>query len=234
MFGVRALTMRTSGASVPPRAMNQHDFETALMRMWTTTRIPLTRVHMQVYTNAPRDRIEKWVNELAAAGIVELDSDAEGEALWRVRGAARSTTGPRTIDELERLGRLAREVDGEAARASATRASAKPVHLAARIADEPSVHDEKSLIASGALSFVFGPIGWLYAAPLKDAVPAIVAVALVSSLLPMTLAASILGVVAPVSAVAGVLYAYRYNKTGRRASLMELVAETRAKLPRGR
>lgn len=230
MFKARALTVRARGASVPPRAMNQHDFETALMRMWTTTRIPLTRVHMQVFTNAPRDRIEKWVNELAAAGIVELDSDDEGEALWRVRGAARSTTGPRTIDELERLGRLTREVDREAPRA----ASSKPVHLTSRIADEPSVHDEKSLIASGALSFFFGPLGWLYAAPLKDAVPALVALVVISSVLPATIAASILGVVAPLSAVAGVVYAYRYNKTGRRSSLMELVGEARAKLPPGR
>lgn len=214
--------------------MNQHDFETAVMRMWTTTRIPLSRVNVQVYTSAPRDRIERWMNELAKAGLVELDSDDDGEVLWTVRGAKRSATGPRSIDELDRLGRLTREVDAE----SSPERLRAPVRLASRIADEPTVHDEKSLLASGALSFVFGPVGWLYAAPLKDAVPAIVGLSIAASvmtaLLPYTLVASIFGVVSPLSAVAGVIYAYRYNKTGRRASLLELVAERRERLPPGR
>ncbi len=214
--------------------MNQHEFETAVMRMWTTTRIPLSRVNVQVYTSAPRDRIERWMNELAAAGIVEHDSDDDGEVLWTVRGAKRSATGPRSIDELERLGRLTREVDGES---SPTR-SRLPVRLTSRIAEEPTVHDEKSLLASGALSFVFGPVGWLYAAPLKDAVPAIVGLSIAASvltaLLPYTLVASIFGVVSPLSAIAGVVYAYRYNKTGRRASMLELMEQTRERLPPGR
>ncbi len=213
--------------------MNQHEFETAVMRMWTTTRIPLSRVNVQVYTSAPRDRIEKWMNELATAGIVEHDSDDDGEVLWTVRGAKRSATGPRSIDELDRLGRLTREVAAE----SSSRPLA-PVRVASRIASEPTVHDEKSLLASGALSFVFGPVGWLYAAPLKDAVPAIVGLSIAASvmtaLLPYTLVASIFGVVSPLSAVAGVVYAYRYNKTGRRASMLELMEAPRDRLPPGR
>ena len=213
--------------------MNQHEFETAVMRMWTTTRIPLSRVNVQVYTSAPRDRIEKWMNELATAGIVEHDSDDDGEVLWTVRGAKRSTTGPRSIDELERLGRLTREVAAE----SSSRPLA-PVKLTSRIASEPTVHDEKSLIASGALSFVFGPVGWLYAAPLKDAVVAIVglsvAASVLTAILPYTLVASLFGVVSPLSAVAGVIYAHRYNKTGRRASMLELIETARERLPPGR
>ncbi len=210
--------------------MNQHEFETAVMRMWTTTRIPLSRVNVQVFTHAPRDRIERWMNELATAGLVELDSDDEGEVLWRVRGAARSTTGPRSIDELERLGRLTREVDAET-----SRSPRMPVRVASRLAPEPTVRDEKSLVASGVLSFVFGPIGWLYAAPLKDSVTAIVAVAVTTSvltaILPYAWAASLLGLISPLSAVAGVVYAHRYNKTGRRASMLELIESSRAKLP---
>ncbi len=222
--------------------MNQHEFETAVVRMWATTRIPLTRANVMVFTGAPRERIEKWMNELTLAGLVEFDSDDEGEVLWRVRGAKRSVNGPRSLDEMERFQRLQREVDAESpsrpfrSAPTATRSAApspEPVRLASRLADEPTVRDEKSLIASGALSFVFGPLGWLYAAPLKEAVPAIVAVALVSAVLPPTLAASLLAVVSPLSAVAGVAYAYRYNQTGRRASLLELVEAARLRLPPG-
>jgi hypothetical protein len=210
--------------------MNQHEFETAVLRMWTTTRIPLTRVNLQVYTGAPRTKIESWMNDLARAGIVDLDSDDDGEAFWNVRGAARSKTGPRSIDEMERLGRLVREVEAEG---GTRRVASVPRTLALRSEPgERTEHDEKSLVASGVLSFVLGPVGWLYAAPLKDAIPALVAVMLISSLLPYGIAASLLGVLSPLSAAAGVIYAWRYNQTGRRASMLDFLSErTRPKLP---
>ncbi len=226
------MTLGARGATVA--AMTQHEFETAVLRLWTTTRIPLTRVNVQLYTDTPRDRIARWMNELTLAGIVEVDSDDEGEALWRVRGATRSATGPRTIDEWARLQRLQREVDD----ADAPRG--RPVARAsalARVERDPArdpVRDEKSLVASGILSFVFGPFGWLYAAPLKDAAAGILVVTVVSALLPATLAASLLGLIAPLSALAGLVYAQRYNATGQRRSLVELVDAARRRLPPGR
>ena len=43
-----------------------------------------------------------------------------------------------------------------------------------------------------------------------------------------------LGLVAPLSALAGLVYAQRYNATGERRSLSELVAAARPRLPAGR
>jgi len=228
------LTLGARGDTVA--AMTQHEFETAVLRLWTTTRIPLTRVNVQLYTDTPRDRIGRWMNELAVAGIVEVDSDDEGEVIWRVRGAQRSQTGPRSIDEWTRLRRLQREVDeGDAPKPRAAISTAGALARVERWSPPAgAVRDEKSLLASGLLSFIFGPFGWLYAAPLKDAGVGILAVTIVSALLPATLAASLLGVVAPLSALAGLVYAQQYNSTGQRRSIIELIGDARARLPSGR
>jgi hypothetical protein len=79
--------------------------------------------------------------------------------------------------------------------------------------------ERKSLLASGALSLFFGPLGWLYAAPLKEAIPAILVYVLVCSILPTILLTYLLGVVNIASAIAGVLYAWSFNQEGRRSLL---------------
>jgi hypothetical protein len=43
-----------------------------------------------------------------------------------------------------------------------------PKFMLAKREPDPVVIDQKSVLASGALSFIFGPLGWLYAAPVKD------------------------------------------------------------------
>jgi hypothetical protein len=193
-------------------------------------------VNVQLYTDTPRDRIGRWMNDLVLAGIAEVDSDDEGEIIWRIRGAARSPNGPRSIDEWTRLQRLLREVDGsDATRPAAT--DSRHVERGLGRAATPSssgIRDEKSLLASGLLSFAFGPFGWLYAAPIRDSVAGIAVVLIASALLPGTIAASFLGLVAPLSALAGLVYAQRYNATGERRSLSELVAAARPRLPAGR
>jgi hypothetical protein len=78
---------------------------------------------------------------------------------------------------------------------------------------------EKSVVASGVLSLFLGPVGWLYAAPLKEAVPAAIAFAAVGALLPGFLLMPLLGIGAPLSAFAGLYYAWRHNQTGKRTSL---------------
>jgi hypothetical protein len=207
--------------------MTQHEFETAVLRLWATTRIPLTRVNLQLYTDTPRDRIARWMDDLVLAGIAEVDSDDEGEVVWRIRGAERSKSGPRTIDDWARLQRLLREIDA----ADVAPPPASPRALA-RVSPSVAHHDEKSLLASGLLSFVFGPFGWLYAAPLKDVGVGVLVVMVVSAVLPATLAASFLGMFAPLSALAGLVYAQQYNATGCRRSLADLFAVVR-RLPPG-
>lgn len=97
---------------------------------------------------------------------------------------------------------------------------------------------DKSWIASGVASLALGPIGWLYAGSLREAVPAATATmllaAIASKILPVILLWPALIVVMPLSAIAGVVYAMQYNRKGRRQRLFEGdKAKTKAKQLRG-
>jgi hypothetical protein len=82
---------------------------------------------------------------------------------------------------------------------------------------------EKSWIKSGIASTALGPIGWLYAGSLREAVPAAtawLAIMVLLSKLPLgILMWPILLVALPLSGLAGVLYALSYNRHGGRQRL---------------
>ena len=82
---------------------------------------------------------------------------------------------------------------------------------------------EKSWIKSGVASMALGPIGWLYAGSLREAVPAAAAwlalLTLASKILPMVLLMPVLMVALPLSGIAGVVYALQYNRHGGRQRL---------------
>jgi hypothetical protein len=84
---------------------------------------------------------------------------------------------------------------------------------------------EKSWIKSGVASLALGPVGWLYAGSLREAVPATVGwialAALASKILPVFLLMPVLMVVLPLSAIAGVVYALSYNRNGSRQRLFD-------------
>ena len=200
-------------------AMRQEAFEAKVLELWTRTRIPLTRANLIAYTKLPRAQLDRMLDEMVRGRLIELDSDDEGELLWTVRGAARPRSGPETVAELEKKDRLSEEVEKLSSGAQlALRAAGfnKPATPAA-----PG--ERKSVIASGALSFFFGPLGWLYAAPLKEAIPAVIVYALLYSILSAILPSFILfwifGPLSALSAVAGALYAWSYNQEGRRSEL---------------
>jgi hypothetical protein len=90
---------------------------------------------------------------------------------------------------------------------------------AASSALAPAGGDQKSLVGSGVLSVLLGPVGWIYAAPLREAIPGVAIYLGLCSLLPHALLAPLLGVLAPLSGVAGVYYAWRHNQTGERTPL---------------
>ena len=81
---------------------------------------------------------------------------------------------------------------------------------------------DKSWVKSGLASTVLGPIGWLYADSLREAIPASVAwlaFAAIAAKLPWILLMPVLLVAMPLSGIAGLLYAVQYNRNGRRQRL---------------
>lgn len=81
---------------------------------------------------------------------------------------------------------------------------------------------DKSWVKSGVASMVLGPIGWLYAGSMREAVPASVAwlvFAAIAAKLPWILLMPVLLVVMPLSGIAGLLYAVQYNRSGSRQRL---------------
>lgn len=90
------------------------------------------------------------------------------------------------------------------------------------VKQELATKGEKSWIKSGLASMLLGPLGWLYAGSLREAVPASAAwilFAAIASKLPMLLLMPVLMVALPLSGIAGAIYAVQYNRTGSRQRL---------------
>jgi hypothetical protein len=203
--------------------MKQHDFEGRVLSLWTTSRVPLTRANLLAHTKVPRAQMDAWLEEMAKERLIELDTDDEGELVWKVRGSTRPSRGPQSLAELSGSGSgsssLLNQVDGLAASAGLA-ARAAGLSLKLKSQGGAAASDRKSLLASGALSFFFGPIGWLYAGPLKEALPAILVYVIVCSIVPKFLLVYLLGPVNVVATIAGVLYAWSYNQSGKRLPLV--------------
>ncbi|HTR54365.1 MAG TPA: hypothetical protein VMJ10_26915 [Kofleriaceae bacterium] len=84
---------------------------------------------------------------------------------------------------------------------------------------------QKSWIVSSVASLVLGPVGWLYAGSLREAIPAtagwLVLATIASKILPTFLLMPVLLVVMPLSAIAGLVYALQYNRHGGRQRLFD-------------
>jgi hypothetical protein len=89
----------------------------------------------------------------------------------------------------------------------------------------PRGKGEKSWARSAGLSLFLGPVGWLYAGSLREAIPASLAyvafAAVATKILPMMLLLPVLVIALPASAIAGFLYALRYNRSGKRTRLFK-------------
>src|SRR3954468_5951871 len=119
-----------------------------------TTRMPLTRANLQFVTGVPRAKLGKWLDELVADGVLDVDADDDGEMIWNVRGAARAQKGPEKPEDVKKLADLKSEVGGAAAAVNAM-ALVKVGAGAARSLVSAG-EGKKSLVASGLLSFFFG------------------------------------------------------------------------------
>jgi len=192
--------------------MKAKDFEARVLAIWLRSRVPLTLAHVQHLTRESRARCKQYLDEMTVAGLLDVDVADDGEMIWTVRGAERPASGAQTVAELEKLEALTAEV----ARASGT-AMIGRVAVGAALAQRGG--DQKSVVGSGVLSLVLGPLGWLYAAPLREAVPGVAIYVGLCSLLPHVLLTPLLGILAPLSGAAGIYYAWRHNQTGERTSL---------------
>lgn len=195
--------------------------KTILRAMWTKTRIEMTRANALDYASAvfslDRDAARVSLERLEHSGFVMSDGTADSALLLLV-GETRSAVGPRSVDDAMRLDRLERE-----AALAVPQKTPKWLTVTAREA-EPLV-EQKSVLASGALSLVLGPMGWLYSAPIKEAVPAMIlfslAVAVANFILPGFIASALMGAMLVASALVGMAYTARYNRTGKRTTLLE-------------
>ncbi len=83
---------------------------------------------------------------------------------------------------------------------------------------KPAVADEKNVAVAGVLG-LFGPLGWFYAGSQREAGIALVAVLIAAKLLPLFVFVPLVTLLAPLSALVSVLYAWQYNRTGERTDL---------------
>ncbi|HWE28108.1 MAG TPA: hypothetical protein VHB97_08910 [Polyangia bacterium] len=207
--------------------MTRDDFEHRLLSLWMTTRMPLTRANLQFVTGVPRPKLAKWLDELVSDGVLDVDADDDGEMIWGVRGAARASTGPTKPEDVKKLSDLKQEVAGSSASSALAlmKSGAGAAHSLVSAGE-----GKKSLVASGLLSFFFGPLGWLYAAPLREAVPAIVVYSLFWVLFAhFALFAPVFTLLHILFGAAGVGYALRHNQKGERTTL--LPADSKRALP---
>jgi len=208
--------------------VTRDEFEHRILSLWMTTRMPLTRANLQFVTGVPRPKLGKWLDELVADGVLDVDADDDGEMIWGVRGAARAQTGPEKPEDIKKLSDLKREVASSSA-AGAAQAQVKLGGSAATSLRGPAGEPKKSLIASGLLSFFFGPLGWLYAGSYREAGLAALIYILLCAIMPHLLLVPLLGIAHPITAGVGLLYAWRYNQKGERVPL--LPSEPRNSLP---
>ena len=167
------------------------------------------------------------LDEMVGTGVLEVDSDEVGELQWTVLGAERSRTGTTSVADLKKLDGLRSSLPSSLPISSMALARVATRALSGRSGAALSAHgtEEKSIVASAALGFFLGRIGWLYAAPLKDALPAVVVTLLAMMILPHVLLLPLLGIAAPLSALAAAFYAWQHNSAGHRVSLADVGKE---------
>lgn len=176
-------------------------------------RARLKALEAEVAATAAADRARKEaarerILARRAAAAAESDALRERQAAL-VRKRTRASDPPPARDDASDLDRalvLARKAGDVKAELSKPRAAG-----------------EKSWLISSALSFFFGPLGWLYAGSFRETIPAAliyVAVAgIVSKIIPMFLLMPVLMVLLPLSGIAGLVYAIGHNRAGKRIRL---------------
>ncbi len=180
----------------------------------------------------------------------EVKAARKAEALERVRArraeqeAERQALRDRQAALVSRRAPVAaeREEDPEADADDRLAGVGRGLELARRADDvrqelsKPRAANEKSWAISAGASFLVGPIGWLYAGSWREAIPAsagYLLAAMILRLVPTFLLMPVMMVAMPLSGLAGLVYAMRYNRNGRRMRLFGPDAPAR-RLPPGK
>lgn len=181
----------------------------------------LAALEAEVKQDADAQRARK---EAAMAHVREERAKAEAEkSRLRERQAALvARRKPESRDPDDRVLRRVREQEDHAdGLGGALELAGRANKLKGELARKPA-KGEKSWVKSGIASMALGPVGWLYAGSMREAVPATAVwllAAYLLSWLPSVLLLPVLMVVMPLSGIAGVVYAMQFNRTGKRQRL---------------
>ncbi len=208
------------------------EFEQAVLELAMTTRVPLTRANIVFYSGVSAKQADKLLTEMVSDGLLEFDSDDNGDLLYTVTGGQRPKTGPTQLarcsacqratvagTRCSRCGRLMdahlralkEDVERGTSALDLVRRGSDLMRADGRVGD-------KNLVVAGLLGLL-GPLGWFYAAPIKEAAGATLLLLIAAKLLPALLFYPLMSLFVPLSALLGAMYAWRYNRTGQRSSL---------------
>jgi len=173
----------------------------------------LAALEAEVKADAEAKRVRK---EAAMAKLREQRAAQEAErSQLRDRQAALVKRSARTTSpppEEDRVGELGGALE-----------LAKRAHGVKQELTKTPKQGDKSWMKSAVASTLLGPIGWLYAGSMREAIPASAAWlafgALATKLIPMFLLFPVMLVALPLSGIAGLLYAVQYNRHGSRQRL---------------
>lgn len=225
--------------------MKPHEFQQAVIEMWSSTLVPLTRTNLLYYTSVSIKQADKFLDEMITEGLLEFDNDHAGELVYTVRGANRPHTGPTTFIRCnackavtfsgKQCTRCGANLQATPLLSTALNAWGAQTALAAA---KPfasglvqSARGPKSLVAGAALGLL-GPFGWMYAGAWKETIPASLVCAILFGFLITTVSILSLGfILFPLSMVVGLLYTLAYNRSGKRQPLLLTDDESQSSSP---
>jgi hypothetical protein len=187
----------------------------------------LAALEAEVKADADAQRVRKEaamakVREERAKQQAERDELRQRQAQLVARKPRPRVTDPRDPASGPERAESRRDEADHGELGGALELASKANRVRGELAKRPGKGD-KSWIKSGIASTALGPIGWLYAGSLREAVPAAtiwLAIMILLSKLPLgILVWPLLMVALPLSGLAGILYALSYNRSGSRQRL---------------
>lgn len=194
----------------------------------------MTQANIIFYTGVASKPTRKYLDAMLKEGLLEFDSTDEGDVVYVVRGSSRAVQGStqlvtcfrctRATPLQTRCGRCG-QVLNESFFSQATQKLAKS--STALQLFRPLKQDllqqkpgNKNVLTGAALGLL-GPLGWLYSGAWRETVPATIIWSVLISFSLIKWSVLLLApILLPLSAIVGGLYAFHYNRTGQRQSLV--------------